>query len=131
MRRKLGDAEPSEHGFWSRVGTRIERRPRRTWVVTSLVLILAGFGVVALNANGLTNEGSFTTEQPSIAGEKVLSAHFPGGAGSPVVVIANTDQASDVVTVFADVEGIDPEQRPAARRQGRRHLHRGHADVRT
>lgn len=105
---KLGDSEPSEHGFWSRVGTRIERRPRRTWVVTSLLLIIAGFGVVALNATGLSNEGSFTSEQPSIAGEKVLAAHFPGGAGSPVVVIANTDQASDVVAVFADVEGIDP-----------------------
>ena len=35
---KLGDAEPSEHGFWSRVGGRIERRPRRTWVVTSAIL---------------------------------------------------------------------------------------------
>jgi len=105
---KLGDPEPSEHGFWSRVGTRIERRPRRTWVVTSLLLLVAGFGVVALNATGLSNEGSFTTEQPSIQGEKVLAAHFPGGAGAPVVVIANTDQATDVVSAFAGVEGIDP-----------------------
>src|SRR3954447_7775436 len=50
---KLGDAEPSEHGFWSPAGTRIERGPRRTWVGTAAVLIIAGFGVVALNANGL------------------------------------------------------------------------------
>ncbi len=105
---RLGDAEPSEHGFWSRVGTRIERHPRRTWVGTVAILIVAAFGIVALNATGLSNEGSFTTVQPSIEGEKVLSAHFPGGAGAPVVVIANTEQADAVVTAFAGVDGIDP-----------------------
>jgi putative drug exporter of the RND superfamily len=105
---KLGDEEPSVHGFWSRVGTRIERHPRRTWVGTAAVLAIASIGIVALNATGLSNEDSFTTEQPSIAGEKVLAAHFPGGAGAPVSVIANTDQAAEVSTAFAEVDGIDP-----------------------
>lgn len=105
---KLGDDEPSEHGFWARVGGRIERRPRATWIATSGILAVACLGVVALNPTGLTTEESFRGEQPSIVGEKVLSAHFPGGAGSPVVVIANADQASAVADVFADVEGIDP-----------------------
>lgn len=105
---KLGDDEPSEHGFWARVGGRIERRPRATWIATSAILAVACLGVVVLNPTGLTTEESFRGEQPSIEGEKVLSAHFPGGAGSPVVVIANADQATDVAAVFADVEGIDP-----------------------
>ena len=35
---KLGDDEPSEHGFWARVGGRIERRPRATWIGTSAIL---------------------------------------------------------------------------------------------
>ncbi|WP_028049663.1 MMPL family transporter [Cellulomonas sp. URHD0024] len=104
---KLGDAEPSEHGFWARVGSRIERRPRRTWVGTVAILLIAGFGIVALNATGLSNEGSFTTEQPSIAGEKILAAHFPGGSGSPVAVIAKTDEATAVVAAFGQVDGID------------------------
>lgn len=105
---KLGDDEPSEHGFWARVGGRIERRPRATWITTSAILAVACLGVVTLNATGLTTEESFRGEQPSIVGEKVLAAHFPGGAGSPVVVITNADEATAVAAVFADVEGIDP-----------------------
>ncbi|KQR08459.1 MMPL family transporter [Cellulomonas sp. Leaf334] len=105
---KLGDDEPSEHGFWARVGGRIERRPRATWIGTSAILAVACLGIVTLNATGLTTEESFTGEQPSIEGEKVLSAHFPGGAGAPVVVISDADRATDVAAVFRDVEGIDP-----------------------
>lgn len=105
---RLGDDEPSVHGFWARVGGRIERRPRATWVGTSAALAVACLGIVALNATGLTTEESFRGVQPSIEGEKVLSAHFPGGAGSPVAVIANADQATQVASVFADVDGIDP-----------------------
>ena len=126
---KLGDDEPSEHGFWARVGGRIERRPRATWIGTSAILAVACLGVVTLNATGLTTEESFTGEQPSIVGEKVLSAHFPGGAGSPVVVIANADQAGDVAAVFADVEGIDPTSVAEPGRARRPGVHRGNADV--
>ena len=60
----------------------------------------------------------------------MLSAHFPGGAGSPVAVIANADQATEVASVFGGVEGIDPTSITAARRQGRPRLPRGHPDLR-
>ena len=59
------------------------RRPRATWIGTSALLAVACLGIVALNATGLTTEESFRGAQPSIEGEKVLSAHFPGGAGTP------------------------------------------------
>jgi RND superfamily putative drug exporter len=103
----LGDSEPTERGFWARVGTRISHRPRRTWVVTSIVLVVLSFGVVQLNATGLTSAESFRGDMPSITGEQVLEQHFPGGAGSPVVVVANAAQADAVRTAFAGVDGID------------------------
>jgi putative drug exporter of the RND superfamily len=105
----VGDHEPTEDGFWARVGTRIERRPRRTWVVTAVILLIATLGVIQLNPTTLTTEQQFTSEQPSVVGEQVLAEHFPAGAGSPVVVIANAEQADEVATAFAGVEGIDPE----------------------
>ncbi len=104
----LGDAEPTEHGFWARVGDRIALRPRRTWVGTSVVLVIASFGALQLNATGLSTEESFTTEQPSIVGEQVLVDHFTGGVGTPVVVLAHAAAADDVRAAFAGVEGIDP-----------------------
>ena len=128
---KLGDDEPSEHGFWARVGGRIERRPRATWIGTSAILAVACLGIVALNATGLTTEESFRGTQPSIEGEKVLAAHFPGGAGSPVAVIANADQATP------DRGGIGlrrrrghrPDEHHGARREGRSGVPRGHPDL--
>ncbi len=104
----LGDAEPTEHGFWARVGDRIALRPRRTWVGTSVVLVIASFGALQLNATGLSTEESFTTEQPSIVGEQVLVDHFTGGVGTPVVVLAHAAAADDVRAAFAGVTGIDP-----------------------
>ncbi|MDM7854703.1 MMPL family transporter [Cellulomonas alba] len=103
----LGDSEPTEHGFWARVGTRISHRPRRTWVVTSLVLVVVSFGVVQLNATGLSDAESFRGDMPSITGQQVLEAHFPGGAGSPVVVVADAAQGDAVRVAFAGVDGID------------------------
>lgn len=103
----VGDAEPSVTGFWARVGARIARHPRRTWVGTALILAVAALGVFQLNATGLSTEGSYTRSQPAIEGGKVLAEHFDGGAGQPVVVIANADQAQAVRDAFAAVEGID------------------------
>lgn len=103
----LGDAQPSEHGMWAHVGQRISHAPRRTWVVTSLILAALSIGVVQLNANGLTSAESFRGEQPSIVGEQVLAEHFPAGSGSPVVVVSDAAAASAVRAAFAGVEGIE------------------------
>ena len=104
----VGDEEPTAAGFWARVGTRIARRPRATWLVTAAILLVAAAGITQLNASGLSTEGSYTRSQPAIEGAKVLSAHFDGGAGQPVVVIANASQAGAVRDAFAAVPGIDP-----------------------
>jgi len=104
----LGDDEPTAAGIWAKVGAWISRRPRPTWVITSLVLAVATLGVLQLNATGLTTEQTFRGEQPAIVGEKVLAAHFPGGAGSPVVVVANAGSAGEVAGAFAAVDGIEP-----------------------
>lgn len=104
---RLGDPQPSERGFWARVGKRIARAPRRTWVVTSLILAVLSIGIVQLDANGLTSAESFRGDQPSITGEQVLAEHFPAGAGSPVVVVSDAEEAAAVREAFAGVEGIE------------------------
>lgn len=103
----VGEAEPTEHGFWARAGQRIARHPRRTWLGTAAVLAIASVGVLQLDATGLSTEESFRGEQPSIVGEKVLAEHFPGGTGSPVVVVADAASADAVRTAFAGTDGID------------------------
>jgi RND superfamily putative drug exporter len=105
---RYGDPLKSDTGMWAKVGNRIKKAPRAVWVVTTLILVGFSFGIVQLDADGLTNEQSFTKEQPSVVAEKKLAEHFPGGAGSPVAIIAAGDQAEPVKTAFAGVKGIDP-----------------------
>ncbi|MFC5679362.1 MMPL family transporter [Aeromicrobium endophyticum] len=105
---RFGDPIKSDTGVWAKVGQRITRAPRAVWVVTTLVLVGLSFGILQLNATGLSNEDSFTKEQPSVVAEKKLAAHFPGGAGSPVAIIAKGDKAPEVQKAFASAGGIDP-----------------------
>ena len=102
----FGDPEPEGGGIWGRVGRAIAKAPRATWVGTTIVLAAMSFGIVQLDATGLTNEEQFTTEQPSVVGEEALAEHFPGGAGAPVVVIAEADAAEQVREAFAGTSGI-------------------------
>lgn len=102
-----GDPEPHDSGIWSRVGTAISRRPRVVWIVTAVILGGLSLGMFQLNATGLSNADSFTSEQPSVAAEKVVAQHFPAGAGSPVIVISSADSAAPVQAAFAGTRGID------------------------
>src|SRR6202034_659905 len=92
-------AEPTTRGFWAGVGRRIAIRPRAVWIVTALVLGVMAIGLTGLKASGLTAAESFV-------GQQVLDAHFPAGAGQPVVVVSHTAQAGAVESAFKGVPGI-------------------------
>jgi RND superfamily putative drug exporter len=102
----FGSPEPSTTGLWARVGALIKPRPRATWVVTTVLLLAASVGVLGLNANGLTQAQGFRSEPDSITGEQVAQRHFPGGAGSPVVVVTDAESADAVAAELEATEGI-------------------------
>ncbi|MGA8852429.1 MAG: MMPL family transporter [Aeromicrobium sp.] len=104
---RFGTSAHAESGVWSRVGRGIEKAPRAVWIGTTLALVAVSFGVLQLNATGLSNEDTFTTTQPSVTAEKELAKHYPGGDGSPVQVISAADRAKEVASDLGAVEGID------------------------
>ncbi|HET9893883.1 MAG TPA: MMPL family transporter [Streptosporangiaceae bacterium] len=105
-RPSYGSTEPTNRGFWARVGWGIAPRPRTVWVTTAVVLGVMAIGLTGLQAHGLTNAQSFRGHPDSITGESVLSRHFPAGAGQPVVVVSNASQAPAVRSAFATTPGI-------------------------
>jgi putative drug exporter of the RND superfamily len=107
VRPRFGSADHTATGVWARVGGRIARGPRVTWIVTTVVLGALAIGIVQLDATGLTNKESFRGTHDSIVGEEVLAKHFPAGAGNPVVVVSNASEASQVLQVFTSTDGID------------------------
>ncbi|WIM98962.1 MMPL family transporter [Actinoplanes oblitus] len=106
VRPRYGTPEPTATGLWARMGNRIARRPRTVWITTTVVLGAMVLGLLQLDANGLSQEDSFTSDQPSVTGLQVLSRHFPAGQGQPVVVIANAPHQQAVHDAFAAVPGI-------------------------
>jgi len=101
-----GSAEPTTRGLWARVGWAIAPRPRITWITTAVILGVLALGLTGLKASGLTNAQSFRGHPDSVAGEAVLAAHFPAGAGEPVVVIGNPGAAAPLRAAFAATKGI-------------------------
>ena len=110
-----GSPEPTTRGLWARVGWAIAPRPRLVWVTTAVVLGILALGLTGLKASGLTSAQSFRGHPDSVVGETVLAAHFPAGAGQPVVVIGNQNAAAALRAAFAATPGIAGVTPPAAR----------------
>lgn len=97
-----------------------ERRQGRIWrgiaggvVRRPVVALLAGGALLAVMAAGLfgTSVGldqgeKFRVPSESAAGLEVFSAHFPAGEAQPILIVADTAQAQDVVTAAKGVEGV-------------------------
>src|SRR5262247_1860993 len=115
-----GSAEPTTRGLWARVGWAIAPRPRLVWITTVVILGVMALGVTGLKATGLTSAQSFRGTHPdSVTGEAVLAAHFPAGAGQPVIVIGNPHAAAPLRAALAATPGITHVTPPA--------VHAGHA----
>jgi RND superfamily putative drug exporter len=85
------------HGPWRRIGQRVRRRPRRVWVIGTVVLVALAAGMLDLNT-GLTNGNSFRGEVEAIQGQNILQAHFPAGASAPADVIVPDEAKLPAVT---------------------------------
>ena len=99
-------AEPTADGFWARVGRAISHRPRRVWITTTGLLLLACLGLFRLDASGLSTEDTYTKEFDSIKGQKLLTDHGLADNSNTIQVVTNADQAADVVASLEDVEGL-------------------------
>jgi RND superfamily putative drug exporter len=98
---RFDDVNEQLTGFWSKVGTAVERHPKRTWISTAVLLtVLAGFSFT-LDAKGLSTTQAFSGHPDSVVGQEKLLEHFPGGEGSPVQIVV---KEKDVVAVTTSLK---------------------------
>jgi len=103
---RFDDVDSQLTGTWAKVGNIVERRPRRAWVVTGLLLVvLAGFSTT-LKTDGLSTSESFTGNPESVVGQKLLENHFPGGEGDPTKVILKNELIPAVSAKLQSVAGV-------------------------
>ena len=93
-------------GVWAWLAGGVRRRPRMLWLVSLLVLAVAAAGVTQLRASGVPASDLVLGASQARDGQKVLGQHFPGGAGSPLYVLADEEQLSDVAKALWTADGI-------------------------
>ncbi|WP_167001680.1 efflux RND transporter permease subunit [Mumia sp. ZJ430] len=106
FRPHVGTAKPEEAGLWGRVARLVSRRPRRVWVVVTLILALGAAFAPTFKASGVSQSDFFLGEVEAVAGQEALSRHFPGGSGSPAVVVAPESDLDEVVRTVEGTDGV-------------------------
>ncbi len=117
FRPRHGSEKPEHAGLWGWIARQVGARPRLIWIVTTLVLLVGVAFVPQLKADGTAQSDLFLSEVDSGVGQDVLSEHFPGGSGSPTVIIARESTTSQVVDA-ATIDGV-AQVRPAGTNEGR------------
>ena len=103
---RFDDANTQLTGTWAKVGSLVERRPRRAWVFTGLLLVVLAAFSTTLKTDGLSTSESFTGNPESVVGQKLLLNHFPGGEGDPTKVILKNELIPAVSDKLRNVEGV-------------------------
>jgi RND superfamily putative drug exporter len=103
---RFDDADSQLTGTWAKVGSLVERRPRRAWVMTGLLLVVLAAFSTTLKTDGLSTSESFTGNPESVVGQKLLLNHFPGGEGDPTKVILKNELIPAVSAKLQSVEGV-------------------------
>ncbi|MFE7966808.1 MMPL family transporter, partial [Streptomyces cellulosae] len=103
---KASDATVEGHSVWRRVAATVDRKPRRVWAVTALILAVFAAFSPSLSAKGTPLDAIFVNDAPSVAAQKTLGEHFPGGSGNPAVILANADRADEVTAAANRTEGV-------------------------
>jgi putative drug exporter of the RND superfamily len=93
-------------GGWARVARLIRDRPRLVWALTLAGLMAAALFVPTLKADGISTSQIFRTTVESVTGQETLSAHFPGGAGSPAQLVVPEGDAEQALDVVKAVPGV-------------------------
>jgi RND superfamily putative drug exporter len=93
-------------GIWLKIGTLIARRPRQVWFFSLLLLGVCMLGLPQLKASGVTQEQIILSKSNAVDGQKVVNRHFDAGSGSPIVIIADSATADEIVAATRAHDGI-------------------------
>lgn len=93
-------------GIWVKLASGIKRRPRAIWIVTTLILVAGALGATQLNASGVPQSDLVLGASEARDGQVVLGEHFPGGSGSPALVVVPQAELQQTADLLLGTEGI-------------------------
>lgn len=96
-----------EKGIWHRVGEFVKRSPRRIWIGTTLLLILAACFAPSIKADGVAQSELILGFSEAREGQRILGEHFPSGSGSPALVVVREKDIDEAVRITENVPGVE------------------------
>ncbi|MGY4859733.1 MMPL family transporter [Cryobacterium sp. AP23] len=112
VRPKLGSAHPgldgaNARGVWPWLARLIGRRARLIWIASTLLLAVAAIGAFQFKADGVSQSEFVLGTSEARDGQAVVGEHFPGGSGTPAVVIGPEGQLQAMTDVLLANDGVD------------------------
>ena len=100
------DLDDNLSGFWSKLAGLVGRRPRQTWIITGVFLVIAMSFATQLKSSGLAQTDAFTGNPDSVVGLEKLSEHFPAGSGDPTIVIGPEADKDAMISALRTAPGV-------------------------
>jgi RND superfamily putative drug exporter len=97
---------PGAHGLWARVAAGIRRAPRIIWIVCTVALLAGATGLLQLKAEGVPQSDIVLGHSDARDGQNVLADHFPGGSGSPALVVGPQSELQPMADLLLDHSGV-------------------------
>jgi RND superfamily putative drug exporter len=112
VRPKLGSAHPgldgaNAKGVWPWLARLVSRRARLIWIASTLVLAACAIGAFQFKADGVSQSEFVLGSSEARDGQGVVGDHFPGGSGTPAVVIGPEDALQQMTDVLLADDGVD------------------------
>ncbi len=97
---------PDAHGLWASVAGWIRRAPRIIWIVCTIALLAGATGLLQLKADGVPQSDLILGHSEARDGQNVLVDHFPGGSGSPALVVGPKSELQKMADTLLDDSGV-------------------------
>jgi putative drug exporter of the RND superfamily len=92
---------------WAWVGRLVQKHPRRLWVGSTVVLLIACTGVFQLKAEGVSQSNLVLGYSEAREAQTIIDTHFPAGSGTPAIIITKSSMYQAVVTKLEQDKGVD------------------------
>ena len=102
----MTDPESQVAGFWARVATFVDRRPRAVLAGSLILLLVLAAFLPMFKAVGVPTSDFFLASVESTDGQDALARHFPAGSGSETIVVGPAADIEAMTQVIAGNEGV-------------------------
>ncbi|MFD0820810.1 MMPL family transporter, partial [Micromonospora zhanjiangensis] len=92
--------------LWHPTARFVGRHSRLVWALTTLGLLALALGLTQQGESKLAQTELFIQRTDSVAGQGVITKHYPGGQGSPANIFVTAGAAQQVTAAVKGIQGV-------------------------